>query len=124
MIVAQLAGGAGHCLNVHPRMPPVSEQRAAAGEAAAGPLVVRWMLHAGLGYEQARGRYAPFSRLVDEASTVRAELAGLCVAGSQSGREVIVVANNKAEGSAPLTVFKLATEIAERLEAGPASRTR
>jgi len=114
--------GAQHCYTAHPRMPSVADQRRRVGNA--GMLVGRWMLHAGLGYEQARGRYAPFSRLVDEASTVRAELAGLCVAGSQSGREVIVVANNKAEGSAPLTVFKLATEIAERLEAGPASRTR
>ncbi len=118
------ASGAGHCLNVHPRMPRPAEQREVAGAAAAGPLVIRWMLHAGLSYEQARSRYAPFSRLVDEAPEVRAELAGLCADESRNGREVIVVANNKAEGSAPLTVFKLAAAIAEGLEAAGAGPGR
>ena len=36
---------------------------------------------------------------------------------------MIVVANNKAEDSAPLTVLKLATAIAERLETAGADWT-
>ena len=43
------AVGAQHCLNVHPRMPSVKEQRHLAHGLSDGPLVVRWMLRNGLG---------------------------------------------------------------------------
>lgn len=105
-----------HCVNVHPRMPPVCDQRRLVAGAEPGrPLVVRWMLHAGLRYEQARARYEPFSRLVDEDPESRAALAELCVEQALRGREVLVIANNKAEGSAPLTLCKLAGAIRDRL---------
>lgn len=108
------AAGARHCLNVHPRMPTLAEQLHACGSAD-GLLVVRWMLHAGLGYEDAVQRYEPFSAIVDEDRPTRCALAGFCVDRIVRGQPVIVVANNKAEGSAPWTVFRLAEEIGERL---------
>jgi uncharacterized protein YecE (DUF72 family) len=107
--------GAGHCYAVHPRMPSIAEQRRMAGPGDDGPLTIRWMLHAGLGYEQALSRYEPFTRLVDEDPENREELADLCVERIQAGQPVIVVANNKAEGSAPLTVFSLANSILGRM---------
>jgi len=108
------AVGARHCLNVHPRAPGASEQRRACETAAAGPFIARWMLGSGLGYEQALDRYEPFSELVDEDVSSRKLLARCCVEEAARGLEVVVVANNKAEGSAPLSIFRLAEEIVRR----------
>ena len=116
---ALASADAVHCLNVHPRMPPIAVQRRLLNDAQpARPVVVRWMLHEGLRYDQAVSRYEPFSRLVDEDPHSRAQLADLCVEQALRGRDVLVVANNKAEGSAPLTQCKLARAIRDRLTRG------
>jgi uncharacterized protein YecE (DUF72 family) len=101
--------GAVHCVGVHPRMPGVAAQRAMAPH---GPLVARWNLHGGFRYEEAKARYAPFDRLVDEDPDSRAALAGLAVDAVAGGQAAFVVVNNKAEGSAPLSVIRLAEAIA------------
>lgn len=103
--------GAVHCLGLHPRMPVASEQAREAGLDRAGPLVVRWNLHAGFGYDEAKTRYAPFTRLVDEDILNRVGVARLALAAARRGNPVFITANNKAEGSAPLTVVKLAEQI-------------
>ncbi len=80
-----------------------------------GPLVVRWNLHPSYGYEEAREHYYPFTRLVDEDLPTRVALARLCLQTVSGGHTALVIANNKAEGSAPLSVFKLAELIADEL---------
>ncbi len=105
------AAGAHHCLGLHPRMPVASEQARLAGVAHAGPLVARWNLHQGLGYEQAKARYRPYTRLVDEDIPTRVALARLCLEAAARRQPALVIASNKAEGSAPLTLFKLAEQI-------------
>lgn len=107
---ALAAAGAVHVVNVHPTMPPPAAQAAAL--AGAGPLVVRWMLGHGQRYEDARQRYQPFDRLVDEDPASRAEIAALCRAAAARGADAYVVINNKAEGSAPLSAARLAAAIA------------
>jgi uncharacterized protein YecE (DUF72 family) len=109
---ALATAGALHCLNVHPAMPSLEVQRALVDGSAQSAWVVRWMLHPGFDYESARQRYAPFDRLVDEDPTTRSSLARLCLEGSKAGKEVYVLINNKAEGSAPLSAFALAQAIA------------
>lgn len=104
------------CLAVHARMPPVAEQAEVfrVGDAADGmPLVVRWNLHAGRGYAEAREGYAPFNRLVEEDLASRTALARLARAAVAAGRDVFITINNKAEGSAPLSVVNLAHAIVE-----------
>jgi len=111
------AAGGVPCLAVHARMPPVAEQAsawAAAQEGSGRPLVVRWNLHAGRRYEQARANYFPFDRLVEEDMPSRVALATLARRVAAAGGEVFVTINNKAEGSAPLSVLMLAREIAAR----------
>jgi uncharacterized protein YecE (DUF72 family) len=103
--------GALHGYTAHPRMPSVVEQRRKVGPQDA--LVGRWMLHSGLGYEAARDRYSPFSHIVDEDPETRAAFAELCREQIALGGPVIVTANNKAEGSAPETLFRLAGAIVE-----------
>jgi hypothetical protein len=73
--------------------------------------VVRWNLHQGFGYEEAKARYRPFTRLVDEDIPNRVALARLCVQVAGRGQPAFVIVNNKAEGSAPLTLIKLAEQI-------------
>lgn len=108
---ALAATGVQHCFGVHPRMPAVGRQAALLGSAAQTVTVVRWNLQAGLGYEQARERYSPFDRLLDPDPETRHAIARLCAGALRAGRAVYVSANNKAEGSAPLTLVALAREI-------------
>jgi uncharacterized protein YecE (DUF72 family) len=107
--------GARHCLGLHPRQPGVREQARLLNQLAPGTLVVRWNLHADYGYEEAREHYHPFTRLVDEDLPTRVALARLCLETVAAGHAAFVIANNKAEGSAPLTLFKLAALMAEEV---------
>ena len=104
--------GARYCVTVHPRMPAVAAQAAAMAGFGPGPLVVRWNLNTHYGYEAAKARYAPFDRLVDEDVSTRESIARLVVAPLAAGHQAFVIANNKAEGSAPLSLVKLAAAIA------------
>ena len=106
--------GAVPCVAVHARMPAVAEQVQLLGGLPTGPLVVRWNLHAGLAYEEAKGHYFPFDRLVDEDLPARGALAGLAAAVAARGDLVFITINNKAEGSAPLSVRALARMIVDR----------
>lgn len=114
--------GARYCVSVHPRMPPVAAQAAAMSGFGPGPLIVRWNLHSDYNYEEAKARFTPFDQLVDEDSATRDSIAQLCMATLAAGQECTIIANNKAEGSAPLTLAKLAQAIViaarRRLHAG------
>lgn len=105
--------GVRYCLGVHARMPPAEEQLPVLRALWPGPLVVRWNLHAGLAYAEAKSSYAPFNRLVDEDPGTRATLAKVAAATARAGHAVTIIANNKAEGSAPLTLLKLARAIVD-----------
>ncbi|WP_420823356.1 DUF72 domain-containing protein [Trinickia diaoshuihuensis] len=108
--------GVRYCVGLHARMPDPLRQAAALalldGEAPSGPLIVRWSLHGGFKYEQAKAKYEPFNRIVDEDPATRAALAELAARYAIAGQPVLIVTNNKAEGSAPLTCVGLAREIA------------
>lgn len=106
------AGGAVHCFNVHPAMSTLDRQLELLQPFYQRALVVRWMLHAGLRYEAAKERYQPFDRLVDEDVTSRNRIAVAVLDALVGERDVFVIANNKAEGSAPLTLFRLADRVA------------
>ncbi|MBN3820087.1 DUF72 domain-containing protein, partial [Paraburkholderia sp. Se-20369] len=107
--------GVRYCVGLHARMPDPLRQAAALalldGDAP-GPLIVRWSLHGGFKYEQAKAKYEPFDRLVDEDPHTRSALAELAARYAMAGQPVIITINNKAEGSAPLSCIALAREIA------------
>jgi len=116
------AAGARPCLGIHARMPPAARQSAAlraidsdaGGQdwALAGPLVVRWSLHGGFRYDEAKNRYAPFDRLIDPDLATRGTLAHLIHVAIRSSQPAYVIVNNKAEGSAPLSCIELARAVA------------
>jgi uncharacterized protein YecE (DUF72 family) len=110
--------GVRYCVGVHPRMPSAAAQLQAMASAVKLGLVVRWSLnpHTGADYEGAKEHYAPFDKLVDEDPATRATLAHAAVDAVKRGEKVHMVANNKAEGSSPLSMFKLAQAIADLIE--------
>lgn len=108
------AAGATYCLGLHPRMPPVAEQLPMLRALWPGPLVCRWSLnrrHGSFGYEEAKGLYEPFHRLVDPDPATREALARVIAGTAGAGFPVYVTINNKAEGSAPMSVIELGREV-------------
>lgn len=117
--------GARLVIGIHSRMPPAARLSAALHAMDAdedegdewrmkGPLIVRWNLAPGSRYDDAKTRYAPFDRLIDPDIATRGALVHLVRVALRSGQPSFVIANNKAEGSAPLTVLELARAIVTR----------
>jgi uncharacterized protein YecE (DUF72 family) len=112
--------GATYCLGLHAKLPPIEEQLPILRKLWPGPLVCRWNLHSKhgrYGYEAAKSRYEPFDKLVDEDPSTREQLARLIAGTVKGGQQAFVTINNKAEGSAPLSVSKLAHAVTKQLEA-------
>lgn len=117
LLTAEYAGvldavGAAHCFSVHPAMAPLDIQLDAIRAYEQPALVVRWMLHEGLKYEVARDRYEPFDRIVDEDPVSLERIASAALDALIAERNAFVVVNNKAEGSSPLSVLRLAERLA------------
>ncbi len=107
--------GAVHCYSVHPSMPTLAAQARCAPPHEQRAIVCRWMLHGGFGYEEARARYEPFDRIVDPDPASLQGFASLCAQATAHAMDSWVIVNNKAEGSAPLSVLRLARTIADRM---------
>jgi len=110
--------GATYCLGLHPKLPPIGEQIPLLRALWPGPLVCRWNLnrkHGAFGYEEAKGLYEPFDRLVDPDVDTREALARVIVGTVGAAQPAYVTINNKAEGSAPLSVVALAEAVRARL---------
>ncbi len=104
--------GAAHVFNYWTRMPSLGDQLAIDGTMAAPFAVVRLMLPPGRTYEQMRDLYEPFDRICEVQEAMRADVADLVRAAQERDIPIYVLANNKAEGSSPLTVRALAERIA------------
>ena len=118
------AVGAVPALGLLPTMPSVSD--AASALLGAGwhwspqrPLVVRWLLGHGLGYEEARRRFEPFDQASAPDLPARHQVADLVAAAQAAGAASFVIINNKAEGSAPRSIDLLASLLVERLHRPP-----
>jgi uncharacterized protein YecE (DUF72 family) len=108
---ALAAVGACHCHNVHPRMPDIRAQVRLAGTERGPMTIVRWLLGAGMTYEEAGRMYAPFNRLAAPDPASREAVADLGRAAVAGERPFLCTINNNAEGSAPLSVVELAREV-------------
>ena len=108
--------GTSHCFAVHPSMPDVLSQSQAIDQEAQRITLVRWMLnpHVGLSYNDAKARYEPFNRLVGAGALTREAIFKLLRQRGATPGYVIV--NNKAEGSAPLSIRHLAAGLAGQRE--------
>ena len=100
-----------YCLGLHAKMPPIEDQFPLLRALWPGPLVCRWNLHrrhGAFGYEAAKAQYEPFNQLVDPDLETRQHLARAITGTTGAGELAYVTINNKAEGSAPLSVAALA----------------
>jgi uncharacterized protein YecE (DUF72 family) len=114
-LAALRAYGAAHVLNFWSQMPTVGEQLALPGVLDAPFAVARLMLPPGTRYEEQKAEFAPFDRIVRPQPSMHDDIVRLARACAAGGKDLFVLVNNKAEGSAPLTVFALAEEIARAL---------
>ena len=100
------------CVASHANMPAPQQQIEMMNRILEpGALIARWSLHSGFKYADAKTRYFPFNRLVDEDMESRASLAAACLRAVEGNHPAFVIINNKAEGSAPLSIEKLAAHI-------------
>jgi uncharacterized protein YecE (DUF72 family) len=118
-LIAQLARHrVAYCIGLHDNMPALQQQMLLAhGAGGGGDLICRWSLRQGLRYNQAKAQWAPFDRLQASDIPTREALAQAVVGTLSAGYRACVTINNKAEGSAPLSVVELARAILR--EAGP-----
>ena len=115
------AHGASHCFNFWSRMPSIRKQRerihSVGGSASGvlGPVVVaRLMLPPGRQYAAQQEAFAPFDRIVLPQMKMREEVLDLIEACVREALPIYIIVNNKAEGSAPLTIEALAERIRDR----------
>ena len=100
--------GASHVLNFWGAMPSLAEQAALGADAVGARVVLRLMLPPGADYEALKARYAPFDRLAAPQPRMRTDALAIIRRAIDAARDTFVIANNKAEGCAPLTLFALA----------------
>jgi uncharacterized protein YecE (DUF72 family) len=74
-------------------------------------VMVRLLLRPGSTYAQQRDAFAPFDRLVAPDEPMRAQVVDLVGRGVAAGTPACFLVDNKAEGSAPLTIEALAERL-------------
>jgi len=109
--------GVAHVYNYWSAMPMPGVQAARVPVDGAPFTVVRLLLRPGTWYEDQRERFRPFNRLVAPDAAMRADVAGIVARATRAERPVYVLVNNKAEGSAPLTIHALAEAVVAALRA-------
>jgi uncharacterized protein YecE (DUF72 family) len=98
-----------HCFNALPGMPSLPVQRSIVGDQPTA--VIRWMLAQQHTYQTALSAYGDFTRLVDPDLQTRRHIADHIRMSVARGHDTLVIVNNKAEGSAPLSIVELAREL-------------
>lgn len=113
--------GAAHVYNMWTAMPSVGEQLALSGPTTSFA-IARLMLPARTRYQALKDAYAPFNRVIFPQPEMHEDVARLALACEAQSAELFVIANNKAEGCAPLTLRKLAETITAWRKDPPAPR--
>lgn len=113
-------------LGIHPQMPSIIRQTEAlrlmdAPDVQSGPwqakgdIIVRWSLSMFDGeYRRMKQDWAPFDTIREPDIVSRSGIEWLMELATDSKQRLFVVANNKAEGSAPLTIRALAQNYLDR----------
>lgn len=97
-----------HVFNSWTRMPPVGEQLALPGALSAPFTVARILLRPGRTYNEAVDAFAPYDRIQDRNPELRADILRLIEQAVALRIPAYILVNNRAEGSAPLTIAALA----------------
>ncbi|MDX2192005.1 MAG: DUF72 domain-containing protein [Gemmatimonadales bacterium] len=104
--------GVGHVFNAWTRMPRIGYQLELEDCVTAPFVVCRALQRPGMTYEEGVEAFAPFDRLHAPDPDLRDDLVALAGRAVALGLPAYIIVNNKAEGSAPLTVAAVARRIA------------
>jgi uncharacterized protein YecE (DUF72 family) len=112
-----------HAYNYWSRMPTPGPQAATIAPESQPFVMVRLLLRPGASYEEQREAFAPFDRIQAPSDTMRAEVVEILRRSVARRLPAFVLVNNKAEGSAPLTIEALAGALTRALgDQEPAAR--
>jgi uncharacterized protein YecE (DUF72 family) len=106
--------GVAHVFNSWTRMPPIGEQLELPGSMPALFTVVRALLRPGRSYDEAVDAFAPYDRIQDRNPELRSAIAKIIEQALKLRIPAYIIVNNRAEGSAPLTIGAVARLLAER----------
>ena len=104
-----------HVCSYWSAMPMPGEQASLVRAGSASVLVVRLLMRPGTRYERQREHMAPFNRIVQQDEHMRRDVIDLLARAARNGQRAYLLVNNKAEGSAPLTIEALGETLASRL---------
>ena len=100
--------GVAHVHNSWTRMPPIGHQLDLPGSIT-GPFILgRALLRPGRTYNEAVDAFAPYDRIREPNPKLRRDLARLATQAVQLKIPAYLLVNNRAEGSAPLTIAAIA----------------
>lgn len=103
--------GVAHVFNSWTRMPAIGEQLLLHDSITANFIISRALLRPGRTYSEAVDAFAPYDHVQDENPTLRADLAALAKAALELRVPAYLIVNNRAEGSAPLTIAAVARRL-------------
>lgn len=102
-----------HVFNSWTRMPSIGEQLDRPGSVTARFLVARALLRPGRKYAEAVDRFAPYDRIREAHPPLRRDLVRLARTAAELKIPAYLLVNNRAEGSAPLTITAVARLLAQ-----------
>ena len=97
-----------HVFNSWTRMPPIGHQVDLPGSISAPFIVARALLRPGRTYDEAVDAFAPYDRIREPNPKLRRDLVRLVESAVKTRIPAYLLVNNRAEGSAPLTIAAVA----------------
>lgn len=110
--------GVAHVFNSWTRMPTIGEQLDLPEVVTGTCLVARALLKPGRTYAEAVDAFAPYDRIREAQPGLRADLVRLIRTALALRLPAYVIVNNRAEGSAPLTIVAVARMLLAAASAG------
>lgn len=106
--VAMLRGhGASHVLNWWTFMPPLSSQLAVPGVSESDFLLARVLVAPGRKYADAVKLFSPYDTIREEHPEMRTDAVKIARFAKEANRDLFLIVNNRAEGSAPYTIAEI-----------------
>ncbi|MEP7227118.1 MAG: DUF72 domain-containing protein [Gemmatimonadales bacterium] len=100
--------GVAHVFSSWTRMPPIGHQLDLPGSISGPFIVARALLRPGRTYNEAVDVFAPYDRIREPNPKLRRDLVRLVEAAVRTRIPAYLLVNNRAEGSAPLTIAAVA----------------
>jgi uncharacterized protein YecE (DUF72 family) len=100
--------GVAHVFNSWTRMPPIGHQLDLPNSLTAPFIIARALLRPGRTYDEAVDAFAPYDRIREPNPRLRRDLVRLVETAMETRIPAYLLVNNRAEGSAPLTIAAVA----------------